>query len=68
MYQGLVDKAFVLGIESYERHRSRIRLWRTVHLIRSPEVRRNKIYWAREVSGGKLTRAVGNANFFYKQG
>lgn len=44
MYQGLVDKAFVLGIESYERHRSRIRLWRTVHLIRSPEVRRNKIY------------------------
>lgn len=25
MYDGLVDKAFVLGIESYERHRSQIR-------------------------------------------
>lgn len=25
MYEGLVDKAFVLGIESCERHRSQIR-------------------------------------------
>lgn len=44
MCQGLVDKAFVLGIESYERHRSQIRLWRTVYLTRNPEAGRNKIY------------------------